>query len=359
MKIKPLQYIFSQSSHSDLSSDYEVFRRRVFMSILWVAAIFALLFGIMHDLKINLIDDIHAKVNYIYSAVCVAVFLLLKSDKKYFLPSISIFLIASHLTFTSALLNVPTDEFRAIWFYLLVLVAYMLDGAKTGMISVFAAIVTILGANYFTELQLSHVALNSIILGLVILGVIAHVFTNRATLYARLVEEKNIQLEKLAKEDPLTSIMNARSYYDIGQQLFKLARRENKALCTLYLDIDHFKNINDSYGHHCGDRVLISITQVIKSALRDSDILARIGGEEFCILLPDTSLEGGQVLAEKIRAAIENTPISLEKITIQVTTSIGVTAISDDDKDLDSIQMRADKNLYAAKRIGRNRVVAS
>lgn len=341
------------------SADYERFRRRVFVSILIVASIFAFLFGIMNDLGINPIDDLHAKVNYLYSSVCIGMLIYIRRKPDCFHKIVIPFLIASHITFTSALINVPDDQFRAIWFYLLILVAYMLDGQKTGILITIAAVFTIVGANTVVELQLTDVTLVSIILSLFILSLISQAFTTKATLYARLIESQNKQLVKLANEDPLTGILNARSFYEIGHQLFKVAKREKKQLSILYLDIDHFKKINDSYGHHNGDKVLIAITQVIISALRDSDVLARIGGEEFNILLPETDLEGAEVLAEKIRHIIETNPVSLDKLRITVTTSIGVAAIEEHDHVLDNIQMRADKHLYAAKRIGRNCVVAS
>lgn len=181
----------------------------------------------------------------------------------------------------------------------------------------------------------------------------------KATVYARLVEEQNKQLVKLAREDSLTGILNARSFYEIGRELFKIAKRETKQLSILYLDIDHFKKINDDYGHHNGDKVLKAFTEIIISTLRDSDVFARIGGEEFNILLPDTDLQGAEILAEKIRLQIENSPIFLDKLSIPVTTSIGVSALEEHDRTLDNIQMRADKHLYAAKRMGRNTVLAS
>ncbi len=341
------------------SIDYETFRNRVFTSILLVAAFFAFLFGFMHDIGVNPISNIHAKVNYIYSASSLFMLIYIRRKPDCFHQMVIPFLIMSHITFTSALINVPDDQFRAIWFYLLVLVAYMLDGTKSGVLFTVAAALTILISRSMVELLLTDVTLVSVILGLFILSLISHAFTQKATMYARLIEAQNKQLVKLAREDPLTGILNARSFYEIGQELFKIAKREKKNLSILYLDIDHFKKINDNYGHHNGDKVLIAFTQSLGSSLRDSDVLARIGGEEFNILLPDTDLQGAEILAEKIRQQIEDTSIAFDKFNISVTTSIGVSALDEHDRNLEAIQMRADKYLYAAKRIGRNCVLAS
>lgn len=189
---------------ADENMDYETFRHRVFTSILLVAAIFAFLFGLMHDMNINPIGDIHSKVNYFYSATSFFMLIYIRIKPEHFHKMVIPFLITSHITFTSALINVPDDQFRAIWFYLLVLVAYMLDGTRTGILLTIAAILTILSASHFADLLLTDVSLVSIILGLVILSLISQAFTHKATVYARLIEDQNRELAKLAREDPLT-----------------------------------------------------------------------------------------------------------------------------------------------------------
>ena len=354
-----------QHTHmSDLSaavsdSDHLAYRHHLFAVILAVAMVFSVLFGLLHDLDINPITELHANVNYSYSFVCLLVLLSLRHSTAYFQFKFSIFLIASHLTFTSALINVPDDQFRAIWFYLLVLVAYILGGSKHGIVTIIAALITLITSSMMSNLGISEISLTSIIIGLVIFGLITQVYTSRVMLYASLLTNKNQLLEKLAKEDPLTGIMNARSYYQIGQQLFELAKRKNQNLSLLYIDLDHFKKINDNHGHYSGDQVLIAVTQSILSVLRKSDVLARIGGEEFCVLLPETDTKGALILAEKIRETIATSPITINNNTLHPTASIGLAELNIKDADLNTIQMRADKNLYVAKNNGRNQVVAA
>lgn len=166
--------------YSNTSMDYETFRNRIFSSVLIIASLFAFLFGLMHDLDINPISDIHSKVNYFYSATGISMLIYIRLKPGCFHKMVFPFLIASHITFTSALINVPDDQFRAIWFYLLVLVAYMLDGSKSGILFTVAAMITTLAAHALVSLQLTDVTLVSIVFGLFILSWISHAFTKKS-----------------------------------------------------------------------------------------------------------------------------------------------------------------------------------
>ena len=149
----------------------------------------------------------------------------------------------------------------------------------------------------------------------------------------------------------------------LGEELAR-ARRDQTRLVCLMLDVDHFKRINDTYGHAAGDAVLRELAQRIESQVRASDVAARYGGEEFVVLLPDTRVEAAQRLAERIRAAISSTPIALpcgESTTITASIGIAEVAPAQADRDLktlgDSLIARADVALYAAKSAGRDRVM--
>ena len=340
------------------SPDFENFRRRILIYIVSVAAVFSLLFGILHDLDLNPLNDWHANVNYFYSAVSVLMLLFVWRKPEGFHHIVLPFLVASHLTFTSALWTVPEDQFRAIWFYLLILVAFMIGGSRMGYGFTLAALATVLVADTATDLQLTDISVVSIVVGLVILSLISNTFVTKATAYSQLIETQSRRFIRLAREDHLTGVLNARSFYEIGDELFKLARRDQTSLSILYLDIDYFKQVNDTFGHHNGDVVLQEVTRVIASAVRDSDVLARIGGEEFNVLLPETDGKGAKVLAEKIRILVEQTPVKLDDKEISVTLSIGVAILQESDSGFEILQQRADQLLYDAKSRGRNRVVA-
>jgi diguanylate cyclase (GGDEF)-like protein len=169
-------------------------------------------------------------------------------------------------------------------------------------------------------------------------------------------KQKRIEahLKELATIDELTGVANRSKVKELLDREVDRARRYRNPLSLIYFDIDHFKQVNDTYGHKSGDEVLIEITKIIQKELRKTDILARWGGEEFLIVIPETSLQNGVVLANKLREIIEEHNF---KDVSKVTCSFGVTQFTLHD-DIDKFVQRADEALYAAKDGGRNRVIA-
>ena len=170
-------------------------------------------------------------------------------------------------------------------------------------------------------------------------------------------QQQLTQLRTEAEVDALTGLANRRSFASTAAKAVARARGQQRPLSLLALDLDHFKLVNDKYGHPAGDCVLVVVGRVLEGALRADDLAARMGGEEFAAILPDTTIEQAHTVAERIRASIQNTPIALETgQTISQTVSIGVAAYHDGEDDLAAAQERADAALYAAKNAGRNRV---
>jgi diguanylate cyclase (GGDEF)-like protein len=173
------------------------------------------------------------------------------------------------------------------------------------------------------------------------------------------LKKAQVELHRLAATDFLTGIANHRRFSEAGEREIQRARRYGHSLAALMLDLDHFKKVNDTYGHAVGDKVLVAITAAIRKLLRDIDVFGRLGGEEFAILLPETDLAGGRTTAERLRAAIAETAIDAGTAVLKVTISIGITLLSQDDHGLDAVLKRADDAMYEAKRNGRNRVMAT
>jgi diguanylate cyclase (GGDEF)-like protein/PAS domain S-box-containing protein len=169
----------------------------------------------------------------------------------------------------------------------------------------------------------------------------------------------NIELEQLALTDYLTNLSNRRYFMQRGAEEFKRAQRNNQPLALMMLDIDEFKKVNDSYGHEAGDQALQQVAAVMKSSLREIDLLGRLGGEEFAVLLPDTSEQDAVVLAERVRQSIANMSFETpgQVLSNPITISIGVAVISDEMSSIDDLLRKADAALYRAKQSGRNRVV--
>jgi diguanylate cyclase (GGDEF)-like protein len=167
------------------------------------------------------------------------------------------------------------------------------------------------------------------------------------------------ELHKMAFIDPLANCHNRRSFLANADTAFEYSRRYQHTFAILYIDIDHFKDINDTYGHAIGDKAIKQMTQICQSNIRDSDILGRIGGDEFGIILQECSLDFAIQTAEKLRQRISDHTISSDVGIIKFSISIGAATIIDGDKDIDDILKRADKYLYKAKRTGRNLVIAA
>jgi diguanylate cyclase (GGDEF)-like protein/PAS domain S-box-containing protein len=212
------------------------------------------------------------------------------------------------------------------------------------------------GASYWEAVSISPITDSN--------GVITHFVAVNEDITARKEDEEKIQrlnagLEQLAMTDYLTNLYNRRYFMQRGTEEFKRARRNKQPLSLLMLDIDHFKKVNDTYGHEAGDMALQQVAAVLKSSLREIDILGRMGGEEFAVLLPSTSLHEAAVLAERVQQTIANTPFEMPgaSLTITITISIGVAVITDEMSGIDNILRNADVSMYQAKRNGGNRVV--
>ncbi len=164
-------------------------------------------------------------------------------------------------------------------------------------------------------------------------------------------------LRRLAITDPLTGLFNRRHWFGLAESQLEQATRYQHSLAVIMTDLDHFKRINDAYGHMVGDEVLVAVAQSLNDSLRMVDILARFGGEEFVILLPETDLDSAQDVAERLREQMASQRINTSKGTLAVTISLGVAEISQEaDSSIDELVEWADQALYAAKQSGRNRV---
>ncbi len=173
----------------------------------------------------------------------------------------------------------------------------------------------------------------------------------------RKLRDSSIQLHRLASVDVLTRVPNRLALEQFLTDSFCKARLENTPLCVLMIDIDFFKAVNDTYGHIVGDKVLVKISKILHQQFRMSDIFARYGGEEFVAGLPGTNLDAAIRIAQRARAAVEASPLELDDFPpLDVTVSIGVSEIKEEDIEYTDIIRRSDEALYQAKREGRNRV---
>ncbi len=171
----------------------------------------------------------------------------------------------------------------------------------------------------------------------------------------KLLEER---LKLIADTDELTGLPNRRKFLRLASAALQTVKKSGASVSLIVLDLDRFKHVNDTLGHDAGDETLRQIADQLSRGLRPGDILARWGGEELVVLLPDTDQWGGILLAERLRARIQSHSIETTAASFSVTASFGVTQLLDKDDDLRSALARADKALYDAKEAGRNRVRA-
>ena len=173
----------------------------------------------------------------------------------------------------------------------------------------------------------------------------------------RELEASRRLLAEQATTDPMTHLKNRRAFFENGTKQIAMARRYGTDVSIIVADVDHFKKVNDTYGHQAGDEALIAVSRVLVGLTRTEDTVARIGGEEFAVLLPDTNRLGAAVLAERMRNAVERERFAFGDKVVPLTISIGVASFAVELVDsVDQLLSIADQRLYLAKRNGRNRI---
>jgi diguanylate cyclase (GGDEF)-like protein len=191
------------------------------------------------------------------------------------------------------------------------------------------------------------------------LTVIAHTLLLVVLFVALSKERLEFEQRTKAQTDPLTGALNRRAFMARGERLVSRHRHEGAPLSLLFLDLDHFKSLNDRFGHAGGDDVLTCFVGLVNSCIRPTDFLFRIGGEEFCCLLPYTGTAQAHRIAERIRHQVETASVIVAGMPVKATVSIGIASTDVSGHDLDALIRRADSAVYAAKRAGRNRVVTA
>jgi diguanylate cyclase (GGDEF)-like protein len=340
------------------SEEYRAFQYRFLILVMLGSLFFTGLFLLAVLVGMHTLPPRHVAM-LIAFVVCVSALLLIIRQRRALYVGVTIgYVVAAQALFVSALLQVPQNELRVLWFYTSIPTAYILLGSRFGTLATAGLMLGFPLVNPWLAEPYSRHAVVSGLVVMLFLGFFFHVHVNRTLAYLERMRDANERLRELSQHDVLTGVLNARAYYEQGDRLILASRRIGQPCAVLFIDLDHFKWINDSHGHATGDVVLRAVAERMMATMRRSDLIGRIGGEEFSVLMPHTDVAQAMVLAEKLRAAVEALMPTVSGRPLRITTSIGVASSHDGDESILDAQQRADRAMYQAKALGRNRVTA-
>ncbi len=356
LPLRTLKWLAFGSVQFSEQEEYLEFRYKFLIVLMLTAAALTGLFILGLVSQINLIGWAHGRMMITFVSLTLLLWFLLRGAPQRFKRVGWTYEVLSLVESASALVYVPVDELRILWFYTNIPCVFILLGQRPGWVITGLTMGGFLVGNSHLESPYSSSAVATGVLAMLYLGVSFHAYVDRSMSYFKRMRDYNNQLQDLASHDPLTRVFNAGAYYRACDQQIYASQRSNQPFAVLFIDLDHFKSINDTYGHAVGDDVLRTVAQTLRTTVRRSDIVGRIGGEEFSVFLPNTQLLGAQQLAETLRVAIESIHIEANGVRLKITASIGVAAKRFDQETMQTIQQHADQAMYEAKRGGRNRV---
>lgn len=340
----------------DEADELEGFRYKFLIVAMLVAGLMTAIFILSSYGQVKPVGTAHLVSMHVFTLATFGCWWTLRGRRHRFLRVAWCFEAAAIWGSTSSLLFTEQDELRVLWFYTNVPGVFMVLGRRAGWAVTGLSLAIILGANLWTAQPYSLPAMMTAVFSLLYLAVFFDLFGSRAVSFYERMREAIRELEHVAGHDPLTGALNARAYRASCEALVRVAQRAARPFSVLFVDLDHFKAVNDRHGHAAGDEVLKSAVGAMRRAVRSSDLLGRIGGEEFVVFLPDTDRAGAMRAAENVREAIRGMTVALDGASMTVTASVGVASNHDFDESLSAVQRRADKALYAAKAQGRDRV---
>jgi diguanylate cyclase (GGDEF)-like protein len=338
--------------------EYAEFRYKLVIVLMVSAAMVTGLFIVGTLSAVNPISPTHQKSMILFTVSTVVLWIWLRGHPGRFLAVGWAYEFLTLWEAISSLLFVSMDELRLLWFFTNVPGVFILLGKRAGWFITLGTMLGLALGNNYLERPYSPNALATALFCLLYLGIFFHTYVDRTFSYFSRMREYNDRLQEMASHDPLTQVLNARAYYSACEQQISQSQRNGQPFSVLFIDLDHFKDINDNHGHAAGDEVLRAVARSLGNQLRRSDLLGRIGGEEFSVFLPDTALAGALEVGENLRLAIQECHPRVGDTVLNITASIGVASRSSDAQTMQSIQQRADDAMYEAKKAGRNRVSA-
>ncbi|GLH81148.1 hypothetical protein SSBR45G_60570 [Bradyrhizobium sp. SSBR45G] len=260
----------------------------------------------------------------------------------------------TYVLFLIALYSMPGDELRYVWFFAHAGGTFLLLGSRAGWATIVVTEAIIIMSYVAGGIVLSENALATFCFGLAATGALYHCYNFRTAAFLRRIELGRRQLEYAASHDSLTGLLNRPAFMARSGRVLSEAGRSPVSL--LFIDVDRFKSVNDRHGHKGGDETLVAVAATIAGSVRVTDSVARIGGEEIVVLLPDTGAADAFAMAEHLRARIETACPIIAGDRLSVTASIGWATTGSAAPSIETLLTDADEAMYRAKQSGRNRV---
>ncbi|MDX1795252.1 MAG: GGDEF domain-containing protein [Hydrogenovibrio sp.] len=299
-----------------------------------------------------------ATLNSVFAIESVVLYMLLSRNPDH-LSLISKLLALSALLFFSGMaLYSPDNNYRLIWFLPLVIFSFIFINGIFGTLVFVLTLIVLVNLHQSYPAYLSIDAFASLVICLFAVALLAYHFSQQIHAYEEAILSQNQELQKLVNHDHMTGVLNRQGLLEGAAQYFNLANRHYiNGLSLVVFDIDHFKAINDTHGHLIGDKSIKQIAELVKTNLRKSDLFARMGGDEFVLLLPETGKLQTAKLLEKIKLEMVEHPLIVGSEAIPIQFSAGVSQLTADTKNFKELFKKADMALYEAKENGRNQVV--
>ncbi|MNF51899.1 Response regulator PleD [compost metagenome] len=325
-------------------------RRLVLKALLWLTLFGGVCFSTINVLRENWVL---AALELSYSFI--SLYCLLVINRSDNLRTLTLIYLVPFFTLMMVILFQPRTSFSVFaWIQTIPIIFYLLLGLRLGL---WGSLLFIgIGLFAFSQRFTSDNHLTNILI-LANLGAASLAVTLFSHIYERSRLRNEQRLTELATTDSLTGLANRMRLADVFEREISHARRNGTPLALVFLDIDHFKQINDRHGHKAGDKALCHFARLLSQRLRSSDLFCRLGGEEFAVLLPNTSAEQAASIAQDLCERLAATPLELDDGPLRMTLSAGVASHGEDGELLDELMQAADRRTYFAKRTGRNRVV--
>ena len=343
--------------HYSFSEDEQIlaFKYKMLTIMLYLIIVFSLYFALLYTLEIRKVVDLELYSRYFHAGIGLILLLVLKRYRSSYTFVTYAMMLVTIVLFAMMMVNVTFDSFRMVWFHILVVASFVTHGMRLGITTFLVSLIALfITFSYFID-DVNQESIVTVYITLFILFLVMFFYTRQVSKFEARILQSNKILEDLASHDTLTGILNRRVFLEMANKYLSESRRKGEIFYFLMLDIDFFKKINDTYGHLEGDQVLKTYTKLINALLRENDLLGRLGGEEFGVIVLVSDVEAAIHVAEKIRKTLEDYQYRVKDDVLTITVSIGISR-SCDGAHLEDIMHNADSAMYIAKESGRNRV---